>query len=64
MLRSKIPKPSSDGRGEVGEEVVGHGQDFLGLDHIGSQHDPHLRIIGGHQETLEGHNIHMLQNEG
>ena len=31
---------------------------------IGSQNDPHLRIIGGHRETLEGHGIHMLQNKG
>ena len=28
-------------------------QGFLQLDDIGSQHDPHLRIIGGHHETLE-----------
>ena len=46
----------------VGSSAVGQG--FLQLDDIGSQHDPHWRIIGGHRETLEGHNIHMLQNKG
>ena len=39
-------------------------QGFLQLDDTGGQHDPHLRSIRGHHETLEGHNIHMLQNEG
>ena len=38
-------------------------QGFLQLDDMWSQHDPHLRIIGGHRETLEGHSIHMLQNK-
>ena len=38
-------------------------QGFLQLDDVGGQHDPYLRIIGGHRETLEGHAIHMLQNE-
>ena len=36
-------------------------QGFLQLDDIGSEHDPHLRIIGGHRETLEGHNIHKVK---
>ena len=35
---------------------------FLQPDDIGVQHDPHLRIIGGHRETLGEHIIHMLQN--
>ena len=39
-------------------------QGFLQLDDIGGQHDPHLRIVGGHHETLEGRNFQMLQNEG
>ena len=39
-------------------------QSFLQLSAIGRKHDPHLRIIGGHCETLEGHAIHMLQNKG
>ena len=33
------------------------------LDDIGDQHDPHLKTLGGHHETLEGHNIQMLQND-
>ena len=39
-------------------------QGFLQLDDMWSQHDPHLRIIGGPGETLEGHIIHMLQYKG
>ena len=41
-------------------------QGFLQLDDTGSQHDLHLKVIGGHHETLEleGHNIHILQNKG
>ena len=39
-------------------------QGFLQLNDIGGQHDPHLRVIGCHHETLEGRNIQMLQNEG
>ena len=39
-------------------------QGFLQLNDIGSHYDPHLRIIGGHHETLESHNTHMLQNKG
>ena len=31
-------------------------------DDKGGQHDPHLKIIGGH-EILEGHTIQMLQNK-
>ena len=38
-------------------------QGFQQLDGIGSQHDPHLRIIGGHRETLEGHGIQMSENK-
>ena len=37
---------------------------FLQLVDIGIHHEPHLRIIGGDHETLEGHNTHMLQNKG
>ena len=33
------------------------------LDDIGSHHDPYLRIMGGHCETLEGHGIHLLQSK-
>ena len=39
-------------------------QGFLQLDEIGSQHDPHLRMIGGRRENLKGRGIHMLQNKG
>ena len=39
-------------------------QGFLQLDDTGSQHDLHLRIVGGHLEVLEGHVLHMLQNKG
>ena len=40
-------------------------QGFVELDDdIGGQQDPHLRIIGGHHETFDGHNIHMMQNRG
>ena len=38
-------------------------QGFLQLGDIGGQHDPHLRIIGDHRETLGGHIIPMLQNK-
>ena len=38
-------------------------QGFLQLDEVGGQHDPHLRIIGGH-EILEGHTIHMFHIKG
>ena len=38
-------------------------QGFLQLDDIQSQYDPHLRIIGGHRETLEGHGIQMSENK-
>ena len=36
---------------------------FLQLDDIEGQQDPHYRSMGGHHETLEGHNIQMLQND-
>ena len=36
-------------------------QGFLQLDDIGSQHDSHLRIIGGHCEALEGPGIHSCK---
>ena len=39
-------------------------QGFLQLDDMWSQHDPHLRIIGGRRETLGGYIIYMLQNKG
>ena len=39
-------------------------QGFQQMDGIGGQHDPHLRIIGGHHETLGGHVIHILQSKG
>ena len=38
-----------------------HPKGFLQLDDIRSQHDPHLRIVGDHHETLEGYNTHMLK---
>ena len=38
-------------------------QGLLQLDDIGSQHDPPLRVIGGHSETFEGNGILMLQNK-
>ena len=37
-------------------------QGFLQLDNIESQHNPHLRIIGGHREILEGHGIIMVNS--
>ena len=33
-------------------------QGFLQLENIGSHQDSLMRIIGGHHETLEGHNVH------
>ena len=36
---------------------------FLQLEDIGGQHDPHLRLVGCHHETLEGHNIQIMQSE-
>ena len=36
-------------------------QGLLQLDDIGGQHDPHLRIIGGHCETLGSHIIHVAK---
>ena len=40
-----------------------HFQGLLHLDDIGSQHDPHLRIMGGRHDTLKGHNIHILHKK-
>ena len=39
-------------------------QGFLQLDDNSVQPDPPLRIIGSYRETLECHNIQMLQKEG
>ena len=42
---------------------IWHKQSYLRASYRGGQHDPHLRIIGGRCETLNGHIIHMLQNK-
>ena len=41
-------------------------QGFLRLNDIGligGQQNLHLRIIGGHRETLKAHAIHLLKNK-